>query len=250
MNLRRAAALVAALSVTPLACAAVPTWLGIWEAESWTQRTAAGRPAGGASEVRQKSQLMGRPPYKGEWAAKYEAGMKDKAALQAAENKRKTCNFGFPMNMESPSVFQVVNTQEETLIVFVTQDVRHIYTDGRPHAPPDEQWPTRMGDSIGHWEGDTLVIETISRLAGVPIAISSPMSKVTEGARFTERLRLLDKDQLENEMTIDDPAVLEHPWIVKIRYRRVPNMPRMINYDCEQNDRNPVIDGKLTVKPP
>jgi hypothetical protein len=44
--------------------------------------------------------------------------------------------------------------------------------------------------------------------------------------------------------------VLEHPWTVKIRYRRVPNMPRMINYDCEQNDRNPVIDGKLTVRPP
>jgi hypothetical protein len=94
------------------------------------------------------------------------------------------------------------------------------------------------------------VIETISRLATAPVGIASPMSKVTEDARFTERLRLLGPNQLENELTIDDPTVFEHPWTVKIRYRRVPNMPRMINYDCEQNDRNPVVDGKLTVKPP
>jgi hypothetical protein len=152
--------------------------------------------------------------------------------------------------MESPSLFQVAITPEETLFVFVTQDVRHVYTDGRPHTPKDELWPSRMGDSIGRWEGDTLVIDTIARLADASIAMASPVSKVSEQARFTERLRLVSPDLLENEMTITDPVALARPWTVKIRYRRVAGLARMINYDCLQNERNPIVDGKLSVSPP
>ena len=85
--------------------AALPDWTGIWEAEAWTQRTAAGRPAGGIAEVRSKAALMGHPPYKPEWEARYQAGLK---TLAAAERGRKVCSFSFPMAMESPSLFQVV----------------------------------------------------------------------------------------------------------------------------------------------
>ena len=230
--------------------ASLPNWTGIWEAEAWTERTAAGRPAGGITEVRSKSALMGHPPYNAAWEARYRSGMQNKAALAAAEAQRKVCSFGFPMGMESPSLFQVAVTPEETLFVFVTQDVRHIYTDGRPHAPPDERWPTRMGDSIGRWDGATLVIDTIARLADTPIAIASPLSQVSEQARFTERVHLVSPDRLEDEMTITDPAAFTKPWTVTIRYRRVTDLPRMTNYDCVENDRNPVVDGKLTVAPP
>jgi len=106
-----------------------------------------------------------------------------------------------------------------------------------------------MGDSIGHWEGDTLVIETVARLANDALAIASPLSKVSEHAKFTERLRLVSPDVLEDEMTIEDPVALARPWTVKIRYRRVTDLDRMTNYDCEENDRNPVVDGQLTVAP-
>jgi hypothetical protein len=229
--------------------ASLPNWTGIWEAEAWTQRTAAGRPAGGMTEVRAKSQLMGHPPYNAAWEAWYQAGMKNLDALRATEATRKICSFGFPMGMESPSLFQVVLTPEEALFVFVTQDVRHVYTDGRPHAPQDELWPTRMGDSIGHWEGQTLVIETIARLATTPIAMASPMSKVSEKAKFTERIRMVSRDVLENEMTIDDPVAFTRPWTVKIRYHRASDLVRMTNHDCTENDRNPVVDGKLSVSP-
>jgi hypothetical protein len=232
------------------AFAALPDWTGIWEAEAWTQRTAAGRPAGGYKDVQAKAVLMGHPPYKPEWEARYQAGMKDMAALTVAERTRKSCSFSFPMIMESPSLFQVAITPEETLFVFVTQDVRHIYTDGRGHTPKDEIWPTRQGDSVGRWEGDTLVIETIARLSNIPISIRAPMSKVSDQARFTERVRLVNPNLLENQMTIEDPATLTKPWTVKIRYHRVKDLPRLGNYDCEQNDRNPIEDGKLTVSPP
>jgi hypothetical protein len=230
--------------------ASLPDWTGIWEAQPWAQRTAAGRPAGGIAQVRAKSELMGHPPYNAKWEAQYQAGMKNMDAMRAADAARKTCSFGFPMGMESPAIFQIAITPEETLFVFVTQDVRHIYTDGRPHTPKDELWPTRMGDSIGHWEGQTLVIDTIARLATSAIAVASPLSKVSDQAHFVERVRLLGKDLLEDEMTITDPVAFAKPWTVKIRYQRVTDLPRMTNYDCAENERNPVVDGKLTVAPP
>jgi len=230
--------------------ASLPDWTGIWEAEAWSKRTAAGRPAGGIDEVRAKSQLMGHLPYNPEWEARFQEGMTKLDAVRVAEQGRKSCSFGFPMGMESPSIFQIVLTPEEALFVFVTQDVRHVYTDGRPHAPADERWPTRMGDAVGHWEGDTLVIETVSRAANEAIALASPLSKVSDQAKFTERVRLVSHAVLEDEMTIEDPVTLARPWTVNIRYHRVTDLERMTNYDCSENDSNPVVNGKLTVAPP
>jgi hypothetical protein len=226
--------------------AKLPNWTGIWETKAWTQRTAAGRPAGGMAEVRSKSVMMGHPPYKPDWEKRYQAG---KAATAASEAGRKVCSFSFPQNMESPALFQVAITPEETLFVFATPDVRHIYTDGRPHTEPDLLWPTRMGDSIGHWEGDTLVIDTIARAADAPIAIASPGLNVSEQARFVERIRLVSPNRLEDQLTIIDPVALTKPYTVTIHYRRAQDMPRLIPHDCFENDRNPVVDGKLTIAP-
>jgi hypothetical protein len=231
------------------AFASLPDWTGIWEADAWSGRTLAGKPIGGIERVRARSELMGHPPYNAEWEARYQDGLKNAGALRSASQKSKSCSLGFPMGMESPAIFQIALTPEEALFVFITQEVRHIYTDGRPHAPDEERWLTRMGDSIGHWEGETLVIETVSRLPHDPVAIASPLSKLSELAKFTERLRLVSPDVLEDEMTIEDPAALVRPWTVKIRYRRVADLGRMTNYDCAENDRNPVVDGKLTVVP-
>jgi hypothetical protein len=229
--------------------ASLPDWTGIWEAEPWTQRTAAGRPAGGIAEVRSRSVLTGDPPYKGEWEARYRAGLENIDAVRAAEATRKQCSFGFPLVMESPSLFQVAITPEETLFVFVTPDVRHVYTDGRPHPPAEELWPTRMGDSVGRWEGETLVIDTIARLPTEHIGMAAFLSKLSEQARFTERIRMVNPNELENEMTIEDPIAFARPWTVKLKYRRVTDLPRLGNYDCVQNDRNPIVDGQLTIVP-
>lgn len=229
--------------------ASLPNWTGIWEAEAWTQRTAAGRPAGGITEVKSRSVLTGHPPYNAEWEARYRAGLEDIDALRAAEATRKHCSFGFPLTMESPSLFQVAITPEETLFVFVTQGVRHVYTDGRPHPPAQELWPTRMGNSIGHWEGHTLVVDTIARLPTEQIGVASPLSKLSEQAHFIERIRLLSPNELENEMTIEDPIAFERPWKVTIRYRRVTDLDRLGEYDCVQNDRHTVVEGQMTIAP-
>jgi hypothetical protein len=76
------------------------------------------------------------------------------------------------------------------------------------HPPKDELWATRSGDSIGRWEGQTLVVDTIARKAG-PI---SDRNELSEQAHFVERIRLVSKDRLEDQITIEDPLALAHPW--------------------------------------
>jgi hypothetical protein len=230
--------------------ASLPDWTGIWEAEAWSDITVAGRPAGGIAAVRAKSVLSAHPPYNAEWEAKYQAAMKNSAAVQAAAMTSKVCEFGFPGALESPALFQMLVTPEETLFLFATREVRHIYTDGRAHPSAENLWPTLMGDSVGRWEGPELVIDTIARLATAPLRFSSPNVRLSEQARFTERIRLVGPDRLENDLTVEDPVALASPWRMKLTYRRVRNLDRMIHFDCAENDRNPVVDGRLTIAPP
>jgi hypothetical protein len=53
-----------------------------------------------------------------------------------------------------------------------------------------------------------------------------------------------------DQLTIDDPLAFTHPWTLTIPYKRVTNLDRLIHGDCKENDRNPVVDGKLTIAPP
>lgn len=94
--------------------------------------------------------------------------------------------------------------------------------------------PNWMGQSAGHWEGATLVVEsqgfndsTTLDAAGLP---HSTQMKVTE------RLRKLDVDTLEDTITIDDPGAYTHLWATRVMYRRQPGL-RLKEYVC--TDSNP-----------
>jgi hypothetical protein len=231
-----------------LFAAFLPDWSGIWEAEAWSDVDVSGRPAGGAASVRAKSALAAHPPYNAEWEARYQAALKSFDGQKSAQTM-KVCEFGFPGVMESPALFQVLVTQEQTVFLFATREARHVYTDGRAHPEAENLWPTLMGDSIGHWEGRQLVIETVSRLATAPLRFTSPLVKLSDQAKFTERLRLAGPYRLENELIIEDPVALDRPWHLKLSYRRVTNLDRMIYHNCTENDRNPVVDGRITITP-
>ncbi|HWX36380.1 MAG TPA: hypothetical protein VNZ53_54320 [Steroidobacteraceae bacterium] len=230
------------------AFARLPDWGGIWLSTVWLADES-GRPPGGSAQVGANAQLRRAPPYNQEWAAIYEAGMKDTAALAARNAVFKVCLRTFPALMEGPRMFQVAVLPEETLLVFESGQVRHIYTDGRAHPPADELWETPLGDSVGHWERDVLVIDTIARLSTDPVTVQAWVSLLSKEAKITERFRLVDPDTLENQLTIDDPAAFARPWNITLRYKRQRNMHRMLPYDCDENDRNPVVDGKLGIAP-
>jgi hypothetical protein len=173
------------------------------------------------------------------------------------------CTFGYPTLMiESPLMFEILPTPKETALIFSSREIRHVYTDGRPHPGEDDLWRTRWGHSIGHWEGQTLVIDTVAVKSAFPgrenpavlafggIEDAQTIALLSRDAHFIERIRMLDDGLLENQITIIDPGVLTEPWHLTRTYRRVANIDRMVYEDCEGEERNPIVDGKFTLTPP
>ena len=107
--------------------------------------------------------------------------------------------------------------KQVTIISEAFSEVRRVYMD-RPQAKLDDVAPGFYGRSVGHWDGDTLVVDTIGikptvTLRGMP---HSPQMHVTE------RIRMLSPDILHDQITIDDPVVLEKPYTYTTAYKRMP----------------------------
>ncbi len=127
---------------------------------------------------------------------------------------------------------------------------RNIYTDGRKHA--DDLEPTFQGDSIGHWEGGTLVIETVGvkEHLGLTAATRGPVPAHSPKLRILERIHLDPKnpDKLIDEMRLEDPDALAEPYHQTITFARNRDQP-LLEFVCAENDRNPVdANGNTTFK--
>jgi hypothetical protein len=93
--------------------------------------------------------------------------------------------------------------------------IRRIHTDGRPHTSDPE--PSYVGESIGHWEGDTLVVDTNAIEAGVPLLTGIPSSGKMH---IVERIRRVGPARIEIETMIEDPVILREPWRYRATYER------------------------------
>jgi len=127
---------------------------------------------------------------------------------------------------------------------------RNIYTDGRKH--PDDLDPTFQGDSIGHWEGNTLVVETtgLEENLGLTIATRGAEPAHSPKLRILERIHLDPKDpnKLIDEMRLEDPDALAEPYHQTITFTRNRDQP-LLEFVCAENDRNPVdANGNTTFK--
>ena len=137
---------------------------------------------------------------------------------------------------------------EETLLLFADGQAQHIHTD-RSHPAPENLWPTALGDLVGNWEDNTFAIDTVQRKAGPMVRVPHFLSPDQSAqAHFVERLKMVSADPMVDQMTIDDPARFEHPWVVTLRFRRVKNVDRLIATDCSENDRFRVINNKETLR--
>ena len=242
--------LLALLSCTPTATVAtdprvaafaqLPDWRGIWVAEGF-DTDISGYPGQGQSW---NFLLAGRDaPWTAAVAAQLPSAM---AQARAAEATRKSVSWGYPMMMEGTPPLQFLITPEETLVINFYRDVRHVYTDGRQHPKAEDRWPTPWGDSVGHWEGDTLVIDTVS--VKRPGLLPMP-PLLSEAAHYVERLRRSGPDRIESQLTIEDPATLAKPWVVKLAYKRTTTIDRLI-HDVFDNDRTEVQGNGMTIAPP
>jgi hypothetical protein len=251
--------------------AKLPDWSGQWEIIGSTP-SATGGFQQSLDEAVGAVRQWGPPPYRP--AIRALVTPLDAVLEQGNQETRKNgpsgvtmpaCTFGYPLLMLfSPLMFEVLPTPKETVLIFSAREVRHVYTDGRPHTAKEDLWPTYWGDSIGHWEGQTLVIDTIavqSTIQGpespfIPIVAFGGdaneyrlIALLSRQAHFVERIRMI-ADQLEDRMTIIDPVAFSTPWHISRTYRRVAHVHRMIYEDCGGEDRNPIVNGRYTLSPP
>jgi hypothetical protein len=122
--------------------------------------------------------------------------------------------------------------------------LRRVYTDGRPH--PEDPDLTFHGHSTGHWEGDTLVIDTIGILPEVFLATSEGAGiPVGNGAHIVERIRLVGPDTLHDELEITAPHVLTAPWkTTRIYYRSRNRAYDIVEGVCLQGNFVDQVDEK------
>ncbi len=125
--------------------------------------------------------------------------------------------------------FQFLQTDKQVTILSEYQHfTRHINMDGRPHLP--KTFKMFMGDSIGKWEGNTLVVDT-TNFNGIT-SYSREIPYLSEATRTTERFTLTDANTIDYEVTIDDPTQFTRPWKVTGQYTKANDLPELLEYAC------------------
>jgi hypothetical protein len=167
---------------------------------------------------------------------------KERLALQARNNPDANClPMGFLQFHQQPQPRRIMNVANPKMILIeyeANYGLRHIYMDGRKLPPQGDPQPLWYGYSVGHWDGDTLVVETNnlrgaedSKFDGWLDVNGSPYS---EQAKFTEKFRRPTYDHLQIDMTVDDPKAYTKPWTVRVDQRLVVDQD-LIEFICNEN---------------
>lgn len=138
--------------------------------------------------------------------------------------------LGVPQTFVTPYPFQIVQKQNFLVMLFEYPNTfRFIPLDGRPHSPdPDPTW---MGESVGRWDGDTLVVDTVG--FNEKTEVSGYMH--TTALHVVERFERVDGG-LKYDVTVEDPNVFRSPWIFPSRILPArPDEERVDEFVCENN---------------
>jgi hypothetical protein len=201
---------------------------------TWTISFAVGGNPGSTASTRLQD---GSPPLRDEYRAVWET--RQAAARDAdarGEPLASAATFCLPQGMPSmmggggPFPMEVlISPGQVTIIQEAYNQVRRIYLD-REQQSLDEIEAGFYGRSVGRWEADVLVVDTI----GVKESVEFRNVPHTVNMRITERLRLVEPDVLVDEITIIDPEVLTGPWNVTFTFNRLPGY-EIMEYVCEDN---------------
>jgi hypothetical protein len=137
----------------------------------------------------------------------------------------------------APFPFVLVQSGDAIGILFEYQAIwRAIYMDGRPHPEDIDDYPYFMGHSIGHWEGDTLVVDTtgIDERSWLDTAGHEHSAKL----RLTERFQKTGPDTMTWTVTYTDPIYFTRPWSITRTFTRGKPADRLLPYTCNENNKD------------
>jgi hypothetical protein len=142
---------------------------------------------------------------------------------------------GPPKLLNLPNPFEIIQIPGRTLMFFELGHIwRTVWTDGRP-LPKDPD-PSYLGYSVGKWEGDTFVVDTIGFNDKLwDDSYGSPRSAATH---LTERYRRLNQDTLELQIIIDDPKAYTKPWISPPKLHKLEPGWEIAEWFCVPDEDN------------
>jgi len=228
----------------------LPDWSGTWAMMGGTIFDAATQTGKGGSVT---PGVREHPPYN----AEYEKMYMEHLALRDADrypDVQTNCGVpvGFPRIMNLPDAYEFVVRPDEFYIIAENGgNTMRVYTDGRKLPDRKDTWGTYTGVSVGHWEGDTLVWETIG-LKGFrdkDSILDRTGLILSDVTKITTRMHKINDNTLEANMVIEDDKALTKPWNVTKRFRKGKPGLFLYDYGCAENNRNPVdtATGKTLV---
>jgi hypothetical protein len=131
-----------------------------------------------------------------------------------------------------------IQPKQTLMFASLGNELRTIRTDGTPHVPDEDAIPGWEGDSIGFWDGDTLIIHT-NHVRGLPMSYQRNGPPTSDQVSGVEQWRMVDPQHIRVQITIYDPEVLTGPWRPAPRtYERImpPNTPLLDHYMCVRGD--------------
>ena len=238
MALPSSAATTKAATAAP---ANLPDWSGLWIPEG--DETS----IGGLPDASLEAKLEGKPAARNAanqlfgFAAPWNAEGQRRQATRQGNGNRKADGWGFPMLMNAAAPIQFFVTRDKVLVINAYRDVTDIRIAPR-HPADDDLWPTVWGDSIGHWEGDTLVVDTIK--VKNPNEYFHGAPPLSDDAHYVQRIRKIAPNRIADDITITDPATLTMPWKVHLVFVPAEGFERMV-YDTFDNDRTDSEHGTI-----
>lgn len=211
---------------------------GIWSGEQgvlWDPTV-----SGGASTGQSRRQ---DPPFTPEFEKLYQEALDAAAAGRPFVDPPTMClPPGTPRIMASPFPIEMVVTPDVVYMLFeYMSQTRRIFMS--ESAPGSIGEPTYNGYSVGRWEGNDLIVDTIDLLADT--VLDTTHVSHSELLNVHERFRLLSPEKMEVTITLIDPKAYVHPWVVTRTYVKRPG-DRILEYVCEENNRNPVLEDGTT----
>ena len=229
-----------ALAGTPATAARWPTGpgsiSGVWTPADFDRNLF--RPA---NRNRVKTIEGEAPPLRPEVIALMEKRAADaKAGRPYAGLQSKCLPSGFPQMMFGSGLpHQTLESPGQVTILVEELSFFRIIRLNTKHLPDPD--PSFMGDSVGHWEGDTLVVDTIGLTDRTQLPGGIPHS---EELHVIERFHRTSKDRIELQMTFDDPKTFTRPWTT-VTHLNIEHNRRISEYYCE-NNRNIAVDDVTT----